>query len=92
MTVKETLDRILEDLPEEDQHQLLDFAHYLRWRQEQVKASSISPADGPVLEEQQDAEAGQEAARFSLPNAKLKALAARHKPPQSWFEEVDKPF
>jgi len=76
MTVKESLDQLLEALPEEDQRELLDFARYLRWRQEK----------------EEDDKAAQDATRFSLPNAKLKSLAAKHKPPQSWFDEKDKPF
>ncbi len=86
MTLKETLDEILDHLPEEDQQQLLDFAAFLRWRQEQAP----EPANG--LEEQEDLQAAQRAASFPLPHAKLKALAAKHKPPQSWYDENDKPF
>lgn len=32
------------------------------------------------------------AAKFPLSNQKLLALAAKHKPPQSWYEEETKPF
>ncbi|MFL5241913.1 MAG: hypothetical protein ACJ8FY_07375 [Gemmataceae bacterium] len=76
MTVKESLEQLLEFLPEEDQRELLDFAQYLRWRQEK----------------EQDDKAAQDAVQFSLPNVKLKSLAAKHKPPQTWFDEEDKPF
>src|SRR5438552_78317 len=86
MTVKETLDQILDHLPEEDQQQLLEFAAFLRWRQEQA----AQPGNG--LEAHEDLQAAQKAAAFSLPNAKLKALASKHKPPQTWYDENDKPF
>jgi hypothetical protein len=29
---------------------------------------------------------------LQVPNAKLKNLAVKHKPPQSWFDERNKPF
>jgi hypothetical protein len=76
MTVKESLGQILECLPEEEQRQLLDFAQFLRWRQEQ----------------EEEAQAAGEASRFELPSAKLRSLAAKHRPPQSWYDEEDKPF
>jgi hypothetical protein len=71
MTVKETLEHIVERLPEDDQRKLLDFAEFLRWRKEQTE----------------DLLASQQAASFSLPNATLRTLAANHKPPQDWYDE-----
>src|SRR5262249_1020478 len=71
MTVKETLEHIVERLPEDDQRKLLDFGEFLRWRKEQAE----------------DLLASQEAASFSLPNATLRTLAAKHKAPQSWYDE-----
>ena len=35
MTAKETLDHLLLQLPEPRQNELLDFARYLSWREEQ---------------------------------------------------------
>lgn len=32
------------------------------------------------------------AAKYPLSNQKLLALAAKHKPPQSWYEQETKPF
>ncbi len=32
------------------------------------------------------------AAHFPLSNEQLKKLAEKHKPPQSWYDETDKPF
>jgi hypothetical protein len=88
MTVRESLEQILERLPEEDQRRLLDFAEYLRWRQKQEQM----PVHGMSAEEQDEMQAAQKPAAFSLPNAKLRALAAKHKPPQAWYDENDKPF
>jgi hypothetical protein len=76
MTVKESLNQMLESLPDEDQRELLEFARFLRWRQEM----------------EEDDKAAQDADRFILPNAKLKSMATNHKPPQSWFDENEKPF
>jgi hypothetical protein len=71
MTVKETLEHIVERLPEDDQRKLLDFAEFLRWRKQQTE----------------DLLASQQAASFSLPNATLRTFAANHKPPQDWYDE-----
>ena len=88
MSLKQSLEQILDQLPEEDQQQLLDFAAFLRWRQEQA----TEPGSPNGREEQEDRQAAQKAASFPLPNAKLRALAAKHNPPPSWYDENDKPF
>jgi septal ring factor EnvC (AmiA/AmiB activator) len=90
MTVKESLEQILDRLPDEEQRQVLDFAEFLRWRQEQ--GLEPSPKNGLNQEGEEELQAAQKVANLSLPNAKLKALAAKHQPPQSWFDEDDKPF
>jgi hypothetical protein len=82
MTVKETLERILADLPEEDQQQLLDFVAFLRWRKEQAS----EPGSQNGFNEQEDLQAAQKAASFPLPNANLKILASKHQPPQSRYD------
>jgi hypothetical protein len=52
MTVKETLEKVLSDLPEERLREVLDFAEFLNWRQEregwrQLGQAQLARAYGP---------------------------------------------
>jgi hypothetical protein len=55
------------------------------------EASKLRHEDGKRYTDEELAAV--EVARFNLPNARLKALAAKHGPPPEWYaQQEDKPF